>query len=105
MAPGTRAERGLRAAIGWPALLLLGLSTLACGSDGDGEKGPVERGCEPSSEDLFAEALAFERELVIRGRADAMFEQAFGEGSEALLDEADAQRTALIEQAAQELAA
>jgi hypothetical protein len=100
MAPGTRAARGLRAAIGWPVLLLVSLSTVACGSDGDGEKAPVGQGCEPSSEDLFAEALAFERELVIRGRADAMFEQAFGEESEALLDEADAQRTALIEQAA-----
>jgi hypothetical protein len=84
-------------------LLGLGLSTVACGSDGDGDKGPGERGCEPSAEDVLAEALAFERETVIRGRADTGFDQAFGEESERLLEDADAQRTALIEQAAADL--
>jgi hypothetical protein len=84
-------------------LIGLGLSAVACGGDGDGEKAPVERGCEPSAEDVLAEALAFERELVIRGRADTGYDQAFGEESERLIDEADARRTELIEQAASEL--
>jgi hypothetical protein len=84
-------------------VLVLGLLTAACGGDGDAENAPVGQGCEPTSEDLFAEALAFERALVIQGRADAAFDQAFGDESEALLDEADAQRTELIEEVAAEL--
>src|SRR5262245_40686033 len=102
MACGTGRPGGSRA--GMVLLLLgLGLSTSACGRDGDGEKGPGERGCEPTAEDVLAEALAFEREIVIRGRADSGFDQAFGEDSERLLDEADAQRSELIEQAAADL--
>jgi hypothetical protein len=84
--------------------LVVGLALFgtSCGGREEGATA-LEKGCEPSGEDLLAEALAFERELVIRGRADAEFEGEFGDESESLLDEADGQRAALIEQVAAEL--
>lgn len=55
--------------------------------------------------DATSEAIALERELVTRGRADADFEHAVGSDSAELLDAADALRTKLVEEAAADLGA
>jgi hypothetical protein len=83
--------------------LALGLLPTACASSGDDDGRSTEQTCEPTAEDYLTEALASERALVTRGRADAAFDQAFGDESQVLLDDADAQRAELIEQAAADL--
>jgi hypothetical protein len=83
-------------------LVAFSVCATACGGGEDDGK-PDSAVCEPSSADLLADALAFERALIIRGRADAGFEQALGDQGEALLDQADEQQTELIEEVAADL--
>ncbi len=94
---------GVRSMVGVLALAGVALLATSCGGGSDEGATPPAQGCEPSGEDLLAEANALERALVIRGREDAEFERELGDDGEAILDEADDLRTALIEQVAAEL--
>ena len=101
------------------ALLALALACAACGDDDDAggsdagdaswrdggrrsERDAAQSACEPARAEPVQEALAFERALIERGRADAELAAGLGKDGEALLARADQLRTELVREAARD---